>query len=96
LSRREGPPKYLESELAALRRAYPGGVPPGDYLPVLAVLQEELSARNVALVVGELAGKEPIVVENAAAAAMSVQRVDAAEIHRVKRLIATSGRAFEL
>jgi hypothetical protein len=77
-------PKYLESELAALRRAYPGGVPPGDYLPLLAVLQEELSARNVALVVGELTGKEPVIVENAAAA-MSVQRVDAAEIHRVKR-----------
>jgi hypothetical protein len=88
-------PKYLESELAALRRAYPGGVPPGDYLPLLAVLQEELSARNVALVVGELTGKELVIVENAAAA-MSVQRVDAAEIHRVKRLIGTSGTAFEL
>jgi hypothetical protein len=88
-------PKYLESELAVLRRAYPGGVPPGDYLPLLAVLQEELSARNVALVVGELTGREPLIVENAAAA-MSVQLVDAAEIQRVKRFVGTSGRAFEL
>jgi len=59
-------PKYLQLELVALRRAYSGGVPPGDYLPLLAVLQEELSARNVALVVGELTGKELVIVENAA------------------------------
>jgi hypothetical protein len=89
-------PKYLQPELAALRRAYPGGVPSGDYLPLLAVLREELSARKLALVVGELTGKAPVIVENDAAAAMSVQRVDAAEIHRVKHLIGTSGKTFEV
>jgi len=85
-------PKYLQPELAVLRRAYPGGVPPGDYLPLLAVLREDLSARNLAHVVGELTGKEPDVVENAAAAAMPLRRVDATEIHRVRHLIGTSGR----
>lgn len=89
-------PNYLKPELAALRRAYPAGVPPDDYLPLLAVLREELSARNLALVVGELTGKEPGVVQNAAAAAMSVRRVDAAEIHRVKHLIGTSGKTSEV
>jgi hypothetical protein len=88
-------PKYLQPELAALRRAYPGGVPPGDYLPLLAVLRK-LSARNLALVVGELTGKEPAILENDAAAAMSVQRLDAAEIHRVKHLIGTSGKTLEV
>ena len=89
-------PEHLRPELAALRRAYPDGVPPGEYLPLLVVLQQDMSARNLALVVGELTGKDPVVVENDAAAAASLERVDAAEIDRMKRHIGASGRTFEL
>ena len=89
-------PEHLRPVLATLRRAYPDGVPPGEYLPLLAVLQEDMSARNLALVVGELTGKDPIVVESGAAASVSVPRVDAAEIDRVKHHIVASGRTFEL
>jgi hypothetical protein len=63
---------------------------------LLVVLQQDMSARNLALVVGELTGKDPVVIENDAAAAVSVQRVDIAEIDRMKRHIGASGRTFEL
>jgi hypothetical protein len=89
-------PEHLRPVLAALRRAYPEGVPPGEYLPLLVALQQDMSARNLALVVGELTGKDPVVVENDAAAAASIERVDAAEIDRMKRHIGASGRTFEL
>ena len=88
-------PEHLRPWLATLRRAYPDGVPPGEYLPLLAVLQQDMSARNLALVVGELTGKDPIVVENAAAA-VSIQRVDTAEIDRVKHHIVASDSTFRL
>jgi hypothetical protein len=89
-------PEHLRPALAALRRAYPDGVPPGEYLPLLALLRQDMSAKNLALVVGELTGKDPIVVENDAAAAASIERVDAAEIDRMKRHIGASGRTFDL
>jgi hypothetical protein len=63
-------PEHLRPVLAALRRAYPDGVPPGEYLPLL--------------------------VENDAAAAVSLEHVDTAEIDRMKRHIGASGRTFEL
>jgi hypothetical protein len=89
-------PEHLRPVLADLRRAYPDGVPPGEYLPLLVVLQQDMSARNLALVVGELTGKDPVVVENDAAAAASVHRVDTAEIDRMKHHIGASGRTYEL
>lgn len=89
-------PEHLRPVLATLRQAYPDGVPPGEYAPLLALLREDMSAKNLAVVVGELTGKDPIVVENDAAAWASIQRVDAAEIDRVKHHIVASGGTFEL
>jgi hypothetical protein len=89
-------PEHLRPVLVTLRRAYPDGVPPGEYLPLLALLRQDMSAKNLTLVVRELTGKDPIVVENATAASASIPRVDAAEIDRVKHHIVASGWTFEL
>ncbi len=55
-----------------LQRTYPDGVPKQDYRPMLIVLGDLLSARNLAQVVAEFTGGEAVVVDNDAAAAISI------------------------
>jgi len=90
-------PGYLMPVLAMLRRAFPEGVPDGDYLPLLVVLREGLSERNLAVVVAELMDDEIVVVDNDAAAAVSVRRPPATEVVRLRdRLIAVGWEPDEL
>jgi hypothetical protein len=84
-------PDYLAPSLGVLRRAYPDRVPDEDYFPLLAVLTEYVSAENLALVVGELTGEDPIVVENDAAATASSRAPRAKEVERVRRYIVACG-----
>lgn len=74
-----------------LRRAFPDGVPREDYLPLLVVLREGLSERNLAAVVAELMDDEITVVDNDAAAATSVRRPPATDVQRVRDKLAEAG-----
>lgn len=46
--------RFLNSVVAWLRAGYPEGIPPIDYVPVLALLSRRLSNDEVKLVAGEL------------------------------------------
>jgi hypothetical protein len=46
--------RFLNSVVAWLRAGYPEGIPPTDYLPVLALLSRGLSSDEVKLVAHEL------------------------------------------
>lgn len=46
--------RFLNSIVAWLRAGYPDGVPPTDYIPLLALLSRRLSDDEVKAVAGEL------------------------------------------
>jgi hypothetical protein len=46
--------RFLTSVVAWLRAGYPEGIPPTDYIPVLALLSRRLSSDEVKLVAHEL------------------------------------------
>jgi hypothetical protein len=46
--------RFLTSVVAWLRAGYPEGIPPTDYMPVLALLSRRLSSDEVKLVAREL------------------------------------------
>ena len=81
----------LREVLDQLRRAYPRGVPQNDYMALLAVLGNDMSEENVAIVVAELIDGEIPVVANDAAAALSVQTPEQARRARVRALLESAG-----
>jgi Protein of unknown function (DUF3349) len=80
------------SELrAVLSAAFPGGVPESQYLPLLAVLVERLSLRNVAELIAAHTGREWPVAYNDALAAESRSDELAAAAGEVRRLLERHG-----
>lgn len=55
-------PGRLRPLLDVLRRAYPNGVPPGDYTALLDFLQWFMSERSLAIVVAAVTGGDPAAV----------------------------------
>ncbi|MER7586908.1 DUF3349 domain-containing protein [Micromonospora sp. NPDC127501] len=84
-------PPYLARELEILRRAYPGGVPDADYLPLLVVLWPDFSDRNLADVVAELVHGHPADVNHHATLAVGPKRPPASDVERVRELLASAG-----
>ena len=83
--------QVLREVLEQLRRAYPQGVPAGDYMALLAVLSEDMGEENIAVVVAELIDGETVVVANDAAAAQSVRPPGAAARTRVRVVLESAG-----
>lgn len=81
----------LRKMLEQLRRAYPRGVPEDDYMPLLAVLADDMSEENVAAVVAELIDGETAVVANDAAAAQSVRAPGSVARARVRSVLESAG-----
>jgi len=77
--------------VGAERRAYPRGVPEQDYAPLLVILQEHLSERNLSAVVAELIDGETVVVANDAAAVMGDRRPRPDDVERVKTFLEAHG-----
>ena len=57
-------PAYLEDTYNMLKCAYPDGLPESDYIPLLAILHEIMSFRNIPDVLAVLAGKDRWLVFN--------------------------------
>jgi len=83
--------KALREVLEQLRRAYPRGVAEDDYMALLAVLGEDMSEENVAIVVAELIDRETAVVANDVAAAQSVRVPGPAARARVRSVLESTG-----
>ncbi|GAA4996582.1 hypothetical protein GCM10023205_82270 [Yinghuangia aomiensis] len=69
-------PPYLERTLSILRTAYPEGLPTSDYLPVVRVLTEGMSLRNLNDVVAELTGYATMKVYNDVGFAAELELTD--------------------
>jgi hypothetical protein len=83
----------LRPVLAMLRQAYPGGLPRQDYFPLLVVLGDLLSERNLAAVVAEFIDGETVVVDNDAAAAYNIRRPARHDVARVRAALDAHGLA---
>ena len=60
-------------------------------MALLAVLQEDFSEENLAILVAELVEGEDVVVANEAAAAISIHKPRAEDVNRVRRLLLLHG-----
>ena len=57
-------PSYLQTIQQLLDLAFPDGVDPSLYFPLLTVLEPEFSERNLALIVANLTQKDYSLVQN--------------------------------
>jgi len=57
-------PSFLDSIVGWLREGYPQGVPPQDYVPLLALLRRRLTDDEVAAVVRELVATGEVPVDS--------------------------------
>jgi hypothetical protein len=89
-------PEPLMEVLELLQRAYPDGLPRADYLPLLAVLQVDMSEENLSRVVAEFLDDETLVIANDAAKAASVSTPRREEIGRVRSRLEAAGWKPEL
>jgi diketogulonate reductase-like aldo/keto reductase len=55
---------YLLSTYQMIKRAFPNGIEPEAYLPLLAILDDELSDRNLAQIMAHYTGKDYATVLN--------------------------------
>jgi Protein of unknown function (DUF3349) len=83
----------LRPVLAILRQAYPDGLAPEDYWPLLVVLGDVMCDENLALAVAEFTGGEPVVVDNDAAAARDFRKPARHELTRVRAALDGHGLA---
>ena len=82
---------HLLPVLETLRKAFPQGVPPSDYMPLLVVLRDGLSEEDLAAVVAELMDSEIVIVDNDAAVAVSSRRPPDVEVRRVRGQLSRVG-----
>ena len=83
--------KHLESSYRMLSSAYPNGVPETDYYPLLALLYDEFSDRNLAEVISSVTCKENSVVLNDIARSQSDYLPIALDISRVQNILIEHG-----
>ncbi|APA70539.1 DUF3349 domain-containing protein [Janthinobacterium sp. 1_2014MBL_MicDiv] len=83
-------PPPLSGAARMLRSAYPGGMPDAAYFPVLALLYEHFSDRNLALLVAAVTGKDEARVGNDIHACAS-SKPEPAAIAAVRSLLERHG-----
>jgi Protein of unknown function (DUF3349) len=71
---------YLLSTYKLLQRTFPDGIEVQDYLPLLALLYDEMSDRNLAEVVAHYTGKDYGIVLN------DVYRVRSTDIPKIEAI----------
>ncbi len=87
----ENIPKHLSSTFTILKSSYPNDIPSDAYLPLLRLLYEEMSDRNLALVVGELIDKNTVQVLNDIYKAATSVRLKGHEVRQVQRVLSRNG-----
>jgi hypothetical protein len=87
-------PPFLEKIVDWLRAGYPEGVPPTDYIPLIALLGSQLTSDELTLIAHELASADDPESTEAikkAIAAVTDTPVHAADINRVRAHLAGAG-----
>lgn len=57
-------PKHLESTYKMLKNAFPNGIGNDDYFPLMSLLYEYMSDRNLAEVISSITGKDIAITLN--------------------------------
>jgi hypothetical protein len=84
-------PGGLERTVSFLLRAYPNGLPDADYLPLIFLLLENLSHRNLATVVAHVFGRDFDGVLNDIGNAVAMEHSGADAIGRVRSVLVRAG-----
>jgi hypothetical protein len=88
-------PPVLQSVVDFLRKGYPEGVPPQDYIPLFALLRRRLSDAEVATIADDLAAQTPDEqVSNAIRAAIAHvldETPSESDVDRVREQLAAAG-----
>lgn len=82
---------YLLSTYQMIKRAFPDGIEPEAYLPLLAILYDDLSDRNLAEVVAHYTGKDDSVVLNDVYRVRSIDMPSFEAINKVKQRLLLGG-----
>ncbi|PPT09131.1 hypothetical protein CKA32_001369 [Geitlerinema sp. FC II] len=82
---------YLKTTDELLQRAFPDGMESETYLAVLAILEEELSNRNLAEVIAHFTGKDDAVVSNDIYRVSSIDRPSITTLTKVKEQLLAVG-----
>jgi hypothetical protein len=88
---------YLAEVVDQLRLVFPSGVreDDADYGPLLIILSDLLSERNLGVVVGAAFGVDRHVVRDQAAAALSMRKPSADQVDRLKERMTERGWYLE-
>ena len=81
----------MQPSLDCLRKAFPSGLPDRDYMPLLAVMYDDYSDRQLAALVAEFTGRHPIDVSGDAAHAQGSLRPEKADVERVRLALRAAG-----
>ncbi|MBW4561230.1 MAG: DUF3349 domain-containing protein [Mojavia pulchra JT2-VF2] len=81
-------PHHLQSTYKLIQCAFPNGIEPENYEPLLALLSEEMSDRNLAQVIAYYVGKEYSVVLN------DVYRVQSIDIPKAEAIANLKNNLF--
>jgi hypothetical protein len=84
-------PDSLVPSLDVLRRAFPSGISEDEYHALLAAMDGDYSDESLALVVAAATGREPVVVDNDHAAAVTTARPAAADVRRIREQLSSAG-----
>lgn len=82
---------YLLSTYQMIKRAFPNGIEPEVYLPLLAILDDELSDRNLAEIVAHYTGKDYGIILNDVYRAKSTAIPTPEAIAKVKQRLLICG-----
>ncbi len=78
-------PKHLESTYKMISSAYPKGVDENKYLPLIAVLYDYMSDKNLAEVISLCTGKDFVVAINDIYRTQSTDKPSDSEIENVRQ-----------
>ena len=83
-------PEGLESTIDMINRAYPRGIPSDDYLPLIAILAEEMSEKGIGSAMAFI-GYDRFVVCNDVAKVQSFATPKMSDVQRVRNRLEPAG-----
>ncbi|MGF9908939.1 DUF3349 domain-containing protein [Brevibacillus sp. HB1.2] len=84
-------PKHLESTLNMLKRAYPNGISDKECFPLMSLLYEHMSDRNLAEVISFITGKEVAIALNDIHKSVSTKQLSEQELNMVREKLLEHG-----
>ena len=87
----EGIPSHLFSTHQMVKRAFPKGIEEEAYLPLLALLSETMSIRNLAEVIARVSGRETSIVFHDILRAQSTDIPNPETLNKIKQRLLQCG-----